>query len=130
MTVTAKVAEGQQGRSFAVKIRLGDPGDVTLRPGMSCRAEIFSATKEDAVAAPIQSIRVDEDLAAGQTHRYVFVNRGGVARRVDVEVGLSDDTYQEIKSGLKLGDEVVTGPDRVLRALKDGDRLVVTDRPK
>ena len=130
IAVTAKVAEGQQGRSFAVKIRLGDPGDVTLRPGMSCRAEIFSATKEDAVAAPIQSIRVDEDLAAGQTHRYVFVNRGGVARRVDVEVGLSDDTYQEIKSGLKLGDEVVTGPDRVLRALKDGDRLVVTDRPK
>jgi HlyD family secretion protein len=130
IAVTAKVAEGQQGRSFAVKIRLGDAGDVTLRPGMSCRAEIFSATKEDVVAAPIQAIRVDEDLAAGQTHRYVFVNRGGVAHRVDVDVGLSDDTYQEIKSGLKLGDEVVTGPDRVLRALEDGDRLVVTDRPE
>ena len=130
IAVTAKVAEGQQGRSFAVKIRLGDPGEVTLRPGMSCRAEIFSATKEDVVAAPIQSIRVDEDLAAGETHRYVFRDENGVARRVEVTVGLSDDTYQEIKTGLKAGDEVVTGPDRVLRVLEDGDRLVVTDNPK
>ena len=130
IAVTAKVAEGQQGRSFAVKIRLGDPGEITLRPGMSCRAEIFSATKKDVLAAPIQSIRVDEDLAANETHRYVFVVQNGAAHRAEVTVGLSDDTYQEIKSGVKQGDQVVTGPDRVLRALEDGDRVVVTDRPK
>ena len=130
IAVTAKVAEGQQGRSFAVKIRLGDPGEISLRPGMSCRAEIFSATKKDVLAAPIQSIRVDEDLAANETHRYVFVVQNGAAHRAEVTVGLSDDTYQEIKSGVKQGDQVVTGPDRVLRALEDGDRVVVTDRPK
>jgi HlyD family secretion protein len=45
--------------------------------------------------------------------------------KVAVEVGLSDDTYQEIVSGLASGDEVVTGPDRVLRALEDGDRVAV-----
>ena len=130
IAVTAKVAEGQQGRSFAVKIRLDDPGEITLRPGMSCRAEIFSATKKDVIAAPIQAIRVNEDLAAGETHRYVFVIQNNTAHRVEVEVGLSDDTYQEIKSGVKAGDHVVTGPDRVLRALEDGDRVTVTDKPK
>ena len=130
IAVTAKVAEGQQGRSFAVKIRLDDPGEITLRPGMSCRAEIFSATKKDVIAAPIQAIRVNEDLAAGETHRYVFVIQNNTAHRVEVEVGLSDDTYQEIKSGVKAGDQVVTGPDRVLRALEDGDRVTVTDKPK
>jgi HlyD family secretion protein len=127
IAVSAKVAEGQQGQSFAVKIRLLDPEKITLRPGMTCRAEIFTATSQDALAVPIQAILVEEDLAANATRREVFVVRDGRARKVPVEVGLSDDTYQQIVSGLSAGDEVVTGPDRVLRALRDGDRVVVTD---
>ena len=122
IAISAKVAEGQQGLSFAVKIRLLDH-HVSLRPGMSCRAEIFTATKDGVLAAPIQAVIVEEDLELDETTRYAFVNRGGVAERVEVEIGLSDDTYQEITSGLKAGDEVITGPDRVLRALEDGDRV-------
>ena len=127
IAVSAKVAEGQQGLSFAVKIRLTDHKAITLRPGMSCRAEIFAASRDSVLAAPIQAIRVEEDLVANETRRFVFVDRGGVAKRVPVEVGLSDDTYQEITGGLSAGDSVITGPDRVLRALKDGDRVVVRD---
>jgi HlyD family secretion protein len=119
------VAEGQQGQSFAIKIRLLEPEKITLRPGMTCRAEIFTATKPDALAAPIQAILVEEDLTSDEIRRWVFVNRDGRATKVDVGVGLSDDTYQEIVSGLSVGDEVVTGPDRILQALQDGDRLVV-----
>ena len=92
---------------------------------MTCRAEIFTATKDDALAVPIQAILVEEDLAANETRRDVFVVRGGRVAKVPVETGLSDDTYQQIVTGLSTGDEVVTGPDRVLRALKDGDRVVV-----
>lgn len=33
IAVSAKVAEGQQGQSFAIKIRLLEPGKITLRPG-------------------------------------------------------------------------------------------------
>jgi HlyD family secretion protein len=127
IAVSAKVAEGQQGLSFAVKIRLTDHKQITLRPGMSCRAEIFAASRDSVLAAPIQAIRVEEDLVANETHRYVFVNRAGVAKRIPVGIGLSDDTYQEITGGLSEGDDVITGPDRVLRALKDGDRVVVRD---
>jgi HlyD family secretion protein len=125
IAVSAKVAEGQQGQSFAIKIRLLEPEKITLRPGMTCRAEIFTATKPDALAAPIQAILVEEDLTSDEIRRWVFVNRDGRATKVDVGVGLSDDTYQEIVSGLSAGDEVVTGPDRILQALQDGDRLVV-----
>jgi HlyD family secretion protein len=127
IAVSAKVAEGQQGLSFAVKIRLTDHKQITLRPGMSCRAEIFSAPRDSVLAAPIQAIRVEEDLVANVTRRFVFVDRDGVAKRVAVEVGLSDDTYQEITGGVSGGDTVITGPDRVLRALKDGDRVAVRD---
>jgi HlyD family secretion protein len=125
IAVSAKVAEGQQGQSFAIKIRLLDPEKITLRPGMTCRAEIFTATKDDAVAVPIQAILVEEDLTANETSRDVFVVRGGRVSKIAVEVGLSDDTYQQIVSGLSVGDEVVTGPDRVLRALEDGDRVTI-----
>lgn len=125
IAVSAKIAEGQQGQSFAIKIRLLEPEKITLRPGMTCRAEIFTATKGNVLAAPIQAILVEEDLTENETHRDVFVNRNGRATKVAVEVGLADDTYQEIVSGVKAGDEVVTGPDRVLRALEDGDRIQV-----
>ena len=125
IAVSAKVAEGQQGQSFAIKIRLLDPEKITLRPGMTCRAEIFTATKGDALAVPIQAILVEEDLAADETRREVFVVRGDRATKIPVEVGLSDDTYQEIVSGLSSGDQVITGPDRVLRALEDGDRVTI-----
>jgi HlyD family secretion protein len=127
IAVSAKVATGQQAQSFAIKIRLLDPEKITLRPGMTCRAEIFTATKADALALPIQAILIEEDLVADETRREVFVIRGERATRVAVEVGLSDDTYQEIVSGLAAGDQVVTGPDRVLRALEDGDRVVVVE---
>jgi HlyD family secretion protein len=127
IAVSAKIAEGQQGQSFAIKIRLLEPDKITLRPGMTCRAEIFTATKGGVLAAPIQAILVEEDLVADETRRDVFVNRNGRATKIAVEVGLADDTYQEIVSGLKAGDEVVTGPDRVLRALEDGDRIEVAD---
>src|SRR6185503_15134294 len=120
-------ATGQQGQSFAIKIRLVDPEKITLRPGMTCRAEIFTATKGDVLAAPIQAILVEEDLTKNETRRDVFVNRDGRAAKVPVEVGLSDDTYQEIVSGLSRGDDVITGPDRVLRALEDGDRVVLAE---
>jgi HlyD family secretion protein len=124
IAMSAKVAEGAQGLSFAVKIRLDRTDAVKLRPGMSCRAEIFTTTKEGILAVPIQAILVDEDRTRNRTSYSVFVNRGGTARKVEVAVGLSDDAYQEITSGLTEGDEVIIGPDRVLRTLSDGDSVV------
>ena len=46
IAVSAKVAEGAQGLSFAVKIRLEKTADIVLRPGMSCRVEIFTEIQE------------------------------------------------------------------------------------
>jgi HlyD family secretion protein len=130
IAVSAKVATGQQGQSFAIKIRLLDPHKITLRPGMTCRAEIFTATKGGVLAAPIQAILVDENLSTDAVTRDVFVNRNGRAVKTSVTVGIADDTYQEIVSGLSPGDEVVTGPDRVLRALDDGDRITVSAKSR
>jgi HlyD family secretion protein len=47
-----------------------------------------------------------------------------------VKIGASDDFYVEIKEGLSEGQNVVKGPYRVLRRLKEGDRVVVKDETK
>lgn len=126
IAVSAKVAEGQQGRSFAVKIRFTDTGGIVLRPGMTCRAEIFTHVVDGILAVPIQAIFVEEDRARNETHYYVFVMRDGEAKRIEVEVGLSDDSYQEIVGGLDEGEQVIIGPDRALRNLEDGDAVALT----
>ena len=125
IAISAKVAEGEQGRSFAVKIRITDTRGIDLRPGMSCRAEIFTDLREGVLAAPIQAILIEEDLTEDETNYYVFRRDGDQARKIEVGVGISDDNYQEITSGIERGDEIVIGPDRILRNLEDGDRIVV-----
>ena len=120
---TAKVAPGRQGLSFTVKIDIVDPGNVVLRPGMSCRAEIFTRQDMEVPAVPIQAIIFEEDRSNLVNEYYVFVNEDGIARKTRVEVGISDDEYQELTTGIDGEVQIVVGPNQELRHLLDGDRL-------
>lgn len=67
--------------------------------------------------------RVEEDF-----RRVVFVNDNGIARRVEVETGISNNTHIQIMSGLAAGDEVITGSYRILsRDLQENDEIEVTN---
>jgi HlyD family secretion protein len=112
--------------SFVVKIDITDTNDVVLRPGMSSRAEIFTSADESVLAVPIQAIIVNEDMSADIKEMNVFRFEDGVARKVMVDVGIADDTYQQITSGLNAGDRIITGPNRILRNLEDGDTVEET----
>ena len=125
IAMSAKRAEGSQSLSFVVKIRFTDTKGVNLRPGMSCRAEIFTHQDSDIPAIPIEAIRIDEDLSENRTDYYVYVNENGTARKRIITVGIADDEYQEVKSGIEQGEEVITGPDRILRTLDDGDAITI-----
>lgn len=123
---TAKVAQGRQGLSFTVKIDITDANGVELRPGMSCRAEIFTRQDQRVAAVPLQAVIFEEDRAELRSEHYIFVNDNGVARKTLVDVGISDDEYQEITTAIDTDIEVVIGPNRELRHLLDGDRLDVS----
>ena len=121
-------------RNYAVKVRLKDPGALALRPGMTCRAEIYTANADNVLAVPVQSVfstnsakidkKADADKPA-EVEYYVFAESDGKVQRRVVKVGLSDDSYQEISSGLSEGERVVIGPYKVLRHLKDGESVQV-----
>ncbi|MFP6838764.1 MAG: efflux RND transporter periplasmic adaptor subunit [Pseudohongiellaceae bacterium] len=120
---TAKIAPGRQGLSFTVKIDITDVGEVVLHPGMSSRAEIFTRQDQEVVAVPIQAIIFEEDRSELRSEYFIFVNDNGFARKTKVEVGLSDDEYQELISEIDGNIEVIVGPDRELRHLLEGDRI-------
>jgi HlyD family secretion protein len=58
--------------------------------------------------------------------RVVFIKTGDKARMQKVETGIADSTYIEIKSGIKPGDEVVSGSyTAISRKLKDGVKVEI-----
>lgn len=127
IAISAKQQTGSQSLSFEVKISFTDTNGVVLRPGMSCRAEIFTNTNDEVLAVPIQAIRIEEDMENDETTYTVFVYNNGVANEVEIEVGASDDEFQEIISGLDEGAQIITGPDRALRSLSDGDTVDILE---
>jgi HlyD family secretion protein len=107
---------------FKVKVLLDD-SDRHLRSGMSVRAEIETQADKGALVVPIQAVVERPPLGAsrGDEVKVVFVVAGGKAHQRKVDTGISDETRVEVIAGLRPGEQVVTGPYRSLRDLKDGD---------
>jgi HlyD family secretion protein len=56
--------------------------------------------------------------------KVVFVKNGNKAQMVKVTTGIADDSYMEIKSGIKPGDEVISGSySAISRKLKEGAKV-------
>jgi HlyD family secretion protein len=115
-----------QNKTYMVRIRLQDR-PAHFRPGMSCRAEIATRAAESAatLAVPVQAIVYEDsdDYTHQEDQASVYILRGGTALKRNIETGMADDAYTEIVKGIRSGDEVVTGPAKVLRFLRDGDRI-------
>jgi len=130
----ARQTPGQASLSFLVKILLDDQDTMTIRPGMSVRADIYTESSEETLAVPVQAVLFDEDTdeddKSKEEQTYVFVMEGGKAVRRDVETGISSDSDQEIIEGLKEGELVVSGPFRVLRHLNDGEEIEELEKDK
>ena len=128
-SVARKMA-GQAGLSFLVKILLHEQNSIIIRPGMSVRADIYTRSRENTLAIPVQAVLYDEDTGGEDEQTYVFVMRDGKAVRRNVSVGIASDSDQEIIDGLEAGERVIYGPYRVLRHLLDGEDVKVLQDPE
>lgn len=122
--------------NFEVKIQLDDP-PAGIRPGFSSSADIITGTRPRVPAIPIQALVVREkevakDAAPATSSAAKAQEEEGVykfdpaSQKVaftPVTTGISGESSIEIVTGLKTGDEIVTGPFKSLRDIKDGDRV-------
>jgi HlyD family secretion protein len=127
---SAKSAPGRQSLSFAVKLKIDfseesdvDKNILHLRPGMSCRAEVFTQGDQELLAISVKSIQINEDLDQDKVASYVFKYVDGVAKKTPIKTGISDDDFQQITGGLEKDEWIISGPDKILRYLKDGDKV-------
>ncbi|MGA2687045.1 MAG: efflux RND transporter periplasmic adaptor subunit [Candidatus Korobacteraceae bacterium] len=143
------VSSGQEAKDFKVVIALQNPPS-NVHPGLSATARITTANKSGVLAIPIQALTIRErdDLTPNKDKKGsvqaavpagnpkeelqgVFVLRNKKeAVFVPVTTGISATTDIEVTSGLKEGDEIVTGSYKVLRSLRNGASVKVDNSIK
>lgn len=131
----------QEAKEFKVTLELKDLTDevrAKLRPGMSSTATITTKTKNNVIAVPLQaivekappapspgpSIASSAPTPVGEKPKeqkgVYILDKNNKVKFVEVTTGITGESDIEITSGLQAGTEVITGPSRVLKTLKDG----------
>ena len=144
-----------EAKDFTVSVTLNDPPP-GLRPGLSATAKITTATRKNAITIPIQALTVrtqgelnrdkkenakgkalaaepaqaSQDAANKKEIQGVFVVRDGKADFVPVKTGIMGTMNVEVLSGVKPGEEIVTGSYQVLRTLKNDTKVKVDNSIK
>ena len=131
----------QEAKEFKVTVELRDMSDEIrngLRPGMSATATITTKTKNNVIAVPLEAIvekaaptPTPTSSVAGaapaatsgekpKSIKGVYLLEGNKVRFIEVTTGITGEADIEVTSGVKAGMEIVRGPSRVLKTLKDG----------
>ena len=93
------------------------PSAHLLRPELSTGETVASAT----------------ELKPGQTRKetegvFVFRDKEKAVAFVPIKMGIAGDKYFEVLSGLKPGDQVITGPYNSVRNITDGDPVKLDNK--
>jgi len=109
-TVTQIVpAASVNNRTFPVLIQIVNT-DLKLKPGMFARVNLILSEDSHTVLVPKDALLTDKD-----GKKYLFVARNNTAHRVDVETGVTDGNYIEVKGDVKIGELVIVTGNEVLR---------------
>jgi HlyD family secretion protein len=135
--------------NFEVKIRIVDK-ELAMRPGMSCNVEIETETHPNVIAVPLQAVTIRSEkkendvignereltdinkeknetkLKNNRPPQVIFVYDKGIAKKVDVETGISDRGFIEITKGIQEGQTVISGSfQTVSKVLDDGMKVSI-----
>ena len=139
----------QEAKDFKVVIAVDNPPD-EVRPGLSCTGKITTATRSNVLTIPIQALTVRQkgdlekkpdkgsaqaatvdpvtEKALKEEIQGVFVVRNGKAVFQKVDTGITGTTDIEVLTGLKQGDQIVTGTYQVIRTLRNEAQVKIDNR--
>jgi len=115
-----------------VTVRTRDPAAKTIEQAQSDRDKLAAQNKGDGAATAVSVKQQKEQEKADREtfQRVVFVRDGDKVKQVPVETGIQDNTHIEIRSGVKAGDEIVSGSyATITRTLKDGMAITLGPAP-
>lgn len=148
LAASQSAISSQEAKDFKVVIALDDP-PAEIRPGLSCTAKITTATRDRVLTIPIQALTVRQkgdleppkkgveaaaapDPALEKERKKeiqgVFVVNGEKVEFREVKTGITGATDIEVLSGLKEGEEIVTGSYKVIRTIRNQARVKVDNR--
>ncbi len=152
LAASQSAVSSQEAKDFKVVVAMDNPPD-EVRPGLSCTAKITTATRQKALTIPIQALTIRQkgdleappkpssggaqaatklDPAAEKAKKEeiqgVFVVSAGKAVFRKVDTGITGATDIEVLTGLKEGDEIVTGSYQVIRTLKNSAQVKVDNK--
>ena len=147
-----QVGMGQESVDFKVVVAIHD-SIPNIRPGLSASVDIGVAKEKKALAVPIQCLTVRDPARLARERRRgkkdgalagdsaavdttgeddkereiegVFVVSDGVAHFRPVRVGIAGKSHFVVLSGLKAGEQVVSGPFKTIADLKDGQAVKI-----
>jgi HlyD family secretion protein len=130
LSTTAKITTAVQDNVLAIPIQA-----LTVRePENELKNEAPSSTPSSAKAAGNSEAQGKETVSSRRTGKKkkeqqgVFVLRDGKAKFVPVTTGITGQTEIEVLSGLKEGDEIITGSYKTLRTIKTDDKVKVDNK--
>jgi len=151
LAASESAVSSQEAKDFKVVVAMDNPPD-EIRPGLSCTAKITTATRHQVLTIPIQALTIRqkgdlevkpkngggalaatkvtpaEEKARKEEIQGVFVVTGGKAQFRKVDTGITGATDIEVLSGLKEGDEIVTGSYQVIRTLRNEAQVKVDNK--
>jgi HlyD family secretion protein len=148
VAASQSAVSSQEAKDFKVVIALDAPPE-EIRPGLSCTAKVTTATRQKSLTIPIQALTVRQKgdleepkkgVAAASTPnpeaekarkeeiQGVFVIAGEKAQFRKVDTGITGSTDIEVLSGLKEGDEIITGSYKVIRTLRNDAKIKVDNK--
>lgn len=105
---------------FSVNMQV--KGGPQLRPGMQANAYIDAGSAKDVLLVPIEAIFEEDGKAMVEV-----LEPDGTVKLADIKLGLMNDRYAEVISGVKEGDLVITGSSADLlpsQHIKSNDNLL------
>lgn len=146
VAASQSLTSSQEAKDFKVVVALEQPPE-EVRPGLSCSAKITTATRPNALTIPIQALTVrtkrdleetgDGVLASTQPSdgksgkeeiQGVFVVSNGRAEFRKVETGITGVSEIEVLNGLNEGEQIVTGPYKAIRTVRNSTRIKIDNR--
>ncbi len=158
-TATASTSSAEQVTNYVVHIRIlpasyADlidpkyPRRFPFRPGMSANVDIQTRTEKQALSIPINAVTTrnpadtvkkgpggGDGVLGGDVSNHDFtevvflLQKDNTVKMAEVSVGIQDDNNIQITSGLKEGQEVISGPyTAVSRLLENGKKVQVVPK--